>query len=385
MLLVHHQQAQVRHRGKHRRAHAHREAHPAAAQRLPVAASLALLEAAVQHRHLRPEAAAKAAHQLRGEGNFRHQHQRPLPGGEGVLCGTQVHLRLPASRHPLKQKGPEAARVQRADEGLDRQLLPLGEVLRPALGEAGAEGGLGTGCLQADEAPRHQAPNGLPRFGHGVGQLAQLHASADGEEVGQRRRLRGRAGQRGRGGGLGGHRRLHHLLGNGTVLHGAGEARRECRPQGLSQGVAVVGRGKRNEAEDVRGERRLGLQHLGNGFEDGARGGLRPAEVEAERAAPAKGHEEPLSRKLRRLLARWQGVGEGPGDRPANGYQRAGACVRHGRKSLGATPDCRHAPRATRPLGDCLGSGPGRTAPWGRPRLKTISPGQWRGCRPALW
>ncbi len=283
----------------------------------------------MQDGHLRTEAAAEAAHQLRGEGNLRHQHQGALAAGQRVFGGPQVHLRLAASRHALEQKGSEGGGVQRFRDGLDGGRLPLRQARRASLAEARPDEGHHLQRLHLDQAPGHQATDGLAGPWHGAHQLIQLRAPADGEEVAQRGRLGRGPGQGGLGSGRCGDDAFDPSRSDGPVLDGLGEAGRQRSPEGLPQRVAVVGRGEGEEAEDIRRQRRLRLQHLGNGLQYGAGGRLGRPEIEAEGAAPAEGHQQPLPGKQRPGVPRRQQVGEGAGDGPSDGDRSTRRSVHH--------------------------------------------------------
>jgi hypothetical protein len=114
VLLVHHEERQVSHRREHRRAHAHRQSGPCprgGPSSGGAAPGLASRCGAPATRA--PEAAPEAAHQLRGEGDLRDQHQRSPTPGERVLRGLEVHLGLPAAGDAL-EAGRAGSRRRRA-------------------------------------------------------------------------------------------------------------------------------------------------------------------------------------------------------------------------------------------------------------------------------
>ncbi len=123
VLLVDHDHAEPLHRREDRRARADRERHLPAAERPPSVVALALLQPAVQHREVVPEARAKAPDELRRERDLRHEQDRPASLFAGLGDRAQVDLRLPRARHAVQQKAVIAARVHRADERVHRRLL----------------------------------------------------------------------------------------------------------------------------------------------------------------------------------------------------------------------------------------------------------------------
>ena len=63
----------------------------------------------MQHRERRGEARAKAADELRGEPDFRHQDERAAARGEYLRDELQIHLGLAAAGDAVQDEGAEAA------------------------------------------------------------------------------------------------------------------------------------------------------------------------------------------------------------------------------------------------------------------------------------
>ena len=97
MLLIHEDQPEIRQRREDRRARADHDARQPLADAVPLVETLALREIRVQHRHLvlhRGEARLETPHRLRGEGNFRHQHEHGLARVDHLSRGLQIDLGL---------------------------------------------------------------------------------------------------------------------------------------------------------------------------------------------------------------------------------------------------------------------------------------------------
>jgi hypothetical protein len=159
VLLVHHHDAQRRHRRPHRRARPQRDVGLTRAQALPAAAALHVGHGRVQHHHVVGEARAEAVLELRGQRDLGHQHDRAAAARAGLLDGPQVHLGLARARHAAQQEGLRGAggggggqrgqRVQlglrghegrRRYGGVERARAPLGQrQLHPAIGHQDVE------------------------------------------------------------------------------------------------------------------------------------------------------------------------------------------------------------------------------------------------------
>ena len=68
---------------------------------------------------------AKALHELRRQGDLRHEHQRLAAAGNGGGNDPQIHLGLAAARHAIEQVHAEIR--QRGANGFDRLSLRAGE------------------------------------------------------------------------------------------------------------------------------------------------------------------------------------------------------------------------------------------------------------------
>ena len=125
MLLIHHDEAEVRDRCEYGRAGAEYDARPAAVSLAPGEQALGVGEPRVQHRERGLEAFAKAPDQLRGEPDLRHQHQRTLTACQHALDEPQIHLRLAAAGDAVQYEGPEA--TEGGGDPLHRERLFAGQ------------------------------------------------------------------------------------------------------------------------------------------------------------------------------------------------------------------------------------------------------------------
>ena len=190
MLLVDHQERQVSHRGKHRRANPHREPDRAGAERAPVQQPLGVLQSAVQDCHRRPEPAPEPSHQLGGEGDLRDEDQRSASPGEGVLRRPQVHLGLPAPGDTLEEEGLETGGVQGPLQLRQRGGLCPGEVLGARLAETGGHRGSDVLLLHPHPSALGEALHRISRPRHRPPELVEIRPPTDRQEVAQRCRLR---------------------------------------------------------------------------------------------------------------------------------------------------------------------------------------------------
>ena len=126
VLLVDHDQADVRQRREHGRARAHAHASLAAAKPDPLVVALAGPELRVQHGHLVAEALLEAPGCLRRERDLRHENDCAAARREGGLAGADVDLGLAAAGRAGEEDVSTAAREQRFD-ALQRAFLRVGE------------------------------------------------------------------------------------------------------------------------------------------------------------------------------------------------------------------------------------------------------------------
>ena len=137
VLLVDHDQADVRQRSEDGGARAHDDAHVAGDRGVAHRPALAVGEPGVQHRDLIAEARGEAARGLRRERDLGHQHEHRAAARERALGGAQVDLGLARARDPVEQEVAPARLEQRLDlrDGgrLGRRSAPPGGGVRPAV------------------------------------------------------------------------------------------------------------------------------------------------------------------------------------------------------------------------------------------------------------
>ena len=103
VLLVHHDHAQPRHRGEHRRAGAHHDPRLAVGDAPVLGAAPGRGERAVQHRHGVAETGLEAGGRLRRQRDLRHQHDRAPSIRQLPLDRPQVDLGLARSGDAVQQ------------------------------------------------------------------------------------------------------------------------------------------------------------------------------------------------------------------------------------------------------------------------------------------
>jgi hypothetical protein len=126
VLLVHADEAEARDGREDRRARTDHDRRCARGDALALVATLGLRERGVEHGDALAEAGAKAAERLRGEGDLRHEDDRPAAAREGRLAGAQVDLGLPAPRRAVQQEAA-AAPVERALDACEGARLGVAE------------------------------------------------------------------------------------------------------------------------------------------------------------------------------------------------------------------------------------------------------------------
>ena len=110
VLLVDDDQARVRQWREHRRTRADDDARFATPGRGPGLGALVVVESRVHRMHRHAEARAETREQLRGQADFRHQHQRLLAAGEAVGNRIEVDLGLAAAGDAIEQQSRETLR-----------------------------------------------------------------------------------------------------------------------------------------------------------------------------------------------------------------------------------------------------------------------------------
>ena len=120
VLLIHDHQSQVSvgNRRHHGRTRADHQPGLAAPHPPPFRRPLPRPQGAVQHGHLPGKPRRQKPLKFGGQGDFRHQHQRPAAPLQHLGQGPQIDLRLAAARHPVQQHHLKAVFFQpRANPG----------------------------------------------------------------------------------------------------------------------------------------------------------------------------------------------------------------------------------------------------------------------------
>ena len=139
----------------------------------PLVVAFAGTQRAVDDGDAARKAAREALHGLRGERDFRHQHDATLaPRNHSGQC-LQIDLRLAASRYAMQQNGRALRRV--SQDGIHRSLLIGRERQRFAAGDSEAEQGvaLHLGLLDDENAFLHEVLQLFGREGAGLAQRAR--------------------------------------------------------------------------------------------------------------------------------------------------------------------------------------------------------------------
>ncbi len=147
VLLIHHDQPQLRQFGKHRQPRAQHDARLTALRLLPMLPALAIRQTTVQtNQRGIGEALLKITFQLRREVDFRYQQQHLLPTLQGMLHEVDIHLGLAAAGNAVQQKTGVAAA---SGHGIAHGLLRRGQGVGIAQRRNGGSGG--TGARDADD------------------------------------------------------------------------------------------------------------------------------------------------------------------------------------------------------------------------------------------
>ena len=110
-------------RGEHGRARADDHARLTRAHARPLLPPLARRQPAVPECYGRSKALPKPVDRLRGQGDLRHQADRPASLRQAPRDGPQVELRLPRAGDAVQQQRLGARDVERLEDGLQRTLL----------------------------------------------------------------------------------------------------------------------------------------------------------------------------------------------------------------------------------------------------------------------
>ena len=199
-------------RGEKRAAGAHHHAGRAAADEVPLVVALAGRHARVHDGHGIAEAAAEAAHRLRGERDLGHEHaRRARPCGEDALDGLQVHLGLAGARDAVDEHHMAVGGIAGGGDSVERLRLARGElrlrrgnmrcvfIARRQVGNAGARparmalaSGLGARSPPFDDAPANGLPEANRLFADRIPGSTRNRALRDARRVSENPRMRRR-------------------------------------------------------------------------------------------------------------------------------------------------------------------------------------------------
>ena len=183
VLLVQHDQPEVRRRGEDGAAGAHHDGDLAVGDPLPVPVPLGVGQVTVQHRHA-AEPQPEPLDRLRRQADLRHQHNRLPPVIHHLPDRLHVDLRLAAAGHSVEQDGLVSARAEGVEDRSQGFLLIGIENVRffravagsaaAGLAAAGSAGGLvGIRTVLARRRPlRRRAVMAARRAPGRPGQLA---------------------------------------------------------------------------------------------------------------------------------------------------------------------------------------------------------------------
>ena len=136
VLLVDHDEPDVRKRREQGASRPHHNARRATTNEVPLVVALTLAHARVHDRDQIAEAAAKAAHRLRRERDLRHEHAGRAPLGERLLDGAQIKLSLARTGDTVDDDNLAAGMLARAVDGRKGTFLPRRERRLRRRGEA---------------------------------------------------------------------------------------------------------------------------------------------------------------------------------------------------------------------------------------------------------
>ena len=160
VLLVDNDEARIGKRGEERRAGADDHAGLALAHEVPLVKALTGTEARVQDRDVVAEAAAEAAHGLRGEADLGHEDEGTAAVRERALDGVEVDLGLSGAGHAVDEHDVAAAGLAGGVDGGKRRALAVGEGLRARGGGRRERRGLGRAAHLAAALHEHDAAAG---------------------------------------------------------------------------------------------------------------------------------------------------------------------------------------------------------------------------------
>ena len=128
VLLVDDVEPHVGKRGEKRAARTHHHAGRAAADEVPLVVAFTGRHARMHDRHGIAEAAAEAAHRLRGERDLGHEHARRATLCEDPLDGLQIHLGLTRARDAVDEHHVSVGGIAGGGDGVERLRLAWSEL-----------------------------------------------------------------------------------------------------------------------------------------------------------------------------------------------------------------------------------------------------------------
>ncbi len=318
VLLVQHDHAEILHRCEDRGARAHRDPPLSPTEQAPRVRTLPVGEARMEYRQagVTAEAGAEAPHQLRSQGDFRHQHQGLAPPLQAGGDGPQVDLGLACAGDAVEQEGGEGCPLQGRQQLAEGGRLFRRRDHRPVGGGLQSEEGipqpLGLPHLQGRELqqPRQRGMGG----GESLPQLTQADLPPL-PDILPDLQLPRPLGWSGRGSDS-----VELLPQDRGGLPPPGQTGGQSSADHLADGVLIIVGSPAEEGDQVGGKQRLGVEHLGHGLEPG-RLSRRHLEQEADGTAPPQGNPQAHADHRPPLQLRGQQVGEGPVDGGGDGDQ----------------------------------------------------------------
>jgi len=149
VFFIHNDQFQIPDGGEKGGAGAHDDAQLSRLEKPPLVIADGAGYAAVEDGDVLPaESLGQTGEQLRGEGDFRNEENRPPALSLRLLHGPEIDLRFAASRDPVEEKGSEFSRLEIPEDFLEGRFLP----------------GIGHGHRgnRTHRRPGRQAPEQLP-------------------------------------------------------------------------------------------------------------------------------------------------------------------------------------------------------------------------------
>ena len=123
VLLVDHDQTELRDRREDRRPRPHHDVHLAAANALPLIVTFAVRQPAMLDRDAIAKGFPKRGGDCWRQGNFRHEHNRAATGRALKGRQPQVKFRFSAAGDAVKQGGAKRAGAGEPGKALERRLL----------------------------------------------------------------------------------------------------------------------------------------------------------------------------------------------------------------------------------------------------------------------